>query len=1123
MHCQLLPLTLAGSNEVLRVDPGVLLRAAALLLVLCVGRLGAVPAAAQDTLYVDADAAAPGDGQSWSSAYPALQDALDQATVQSGTDYEIWVAEGVYYPDNDNVDHALNPDTPTDPVKSVASDGTEHVAGRPDESFTLRRDGVALYGGFRGDEGRRSARDPSANKVVLSGDVDGDDADPDGDAVTEGVGDINGQNSYHVLFLDGGGEDITGATVIDGVVVTAGDARGTSPNDRGGGLFCDGSGSGNRCNPTLQNVVFVGNRAAGDGGALFNDGRSGGTASPAIANAVFVANEATFGGALYNDGGEGASSPSVTGGTFASNRALDNGGALYNDGGGGTSAPTVVNTILRGNTADGGEEVYNTNSGATPTLSHSLIQKGPGQVQGASFGLVEDTIVTDAPVFADVAAPDGPDGRFGTVDDGVNQGLGAPGLDAGTTVPFEPGGVAENVTTDITGASRIQDLDADGTPIVNLGAYESVAPQAPTVRAGPVLGATGATLGGVVNPGAAEATIRFRLFPAGAPEQDTLLEVGTRRGAVAAPVRATVRTLAPDSRYRMVIEARNREGNVVSEPVAFETPPAPALQAGGGAQTLSVRLAAGGAASDSTVFVRRGRTGDFQPLPLSPADGQEQVLTATVPSSVVTPAPRGGVDYYVALPGGTEGLRLPTGTPQVPPLNLPVGFDTLSAPAAQADALFPREAYRMVSIPARADVPAALRRAYGAYSRSRWRLLQWDPTDGAGAYRSFPDLSAVAFRPGRAFWLISVDGTPLGLRSGQTVDASAPKAVEVKPGWNQLGNPFGFAVPWAAVTDTSGVGAAIGAPLTYRNGEYREGTVLRPWEGYFVFNAASEAKTLLIPPVRADGMSEQNGTRRLAATRSARGSKAGGAYTLRVTARSGEQSRSRVWLGTRSGARPGRDTFDVAQPPPVEPTVRLSAGQGKETSSAVPYMKSVKPVRERGQTWLLRLHRPEQGETTATVRLNWSEVGTRPEGHRRYVVDVSDERRITPGGSVSLKKGETKRLRVIVGPERYAQKHSAGAALSGYDTELRGNYPNPFEEATTLEYTLREEQSVTIEVYNILGQRVRTLVEEKKAAGRHRTTWKGRNRYGRRVGSGVYFCRIDAGAFTASTKMMLVR
>jgi flagellar hook assembly protein FlgD len=64
---------------------------------------------------------------------------------------------------------------------------------------------------------------------------------------------------------------------------------------------------------------------------------------------------------------------------------------------------------------------------------------------------------------------------------------------------------------------------------------------------------------------------------------------------------------------------------------------------------------------------------------------------------------------------------------------------------------------------------------------------------------------------------------------------------------------------------------------------------------------------------------------------------------------------------------------------------------------------------------------------------------------------------------------------------------------------------------------------VRIEVYDVLGRRIRTLVDERRRAGPHRTVWRGRNALGRKVASGVYFLRLRAGETTATRKVVIVR
>jgi hypothetical protein len=88
---------------------------------------------------------------------------------------------------------------------------------------------------------------------------------------------------------------------------------------------------------------------------------------------------------------------------------------------------------------------------------------------------------------------------------------------------------------------------------------------------------------------------------------------------------------------------------------------------------------------------------------------------------------------------------------------------------------------------------------------------------------------------------------------------------------------------------------------------------------------------------------------------------------------------------------------------------------------------------------------------------------------------------------------------------------------------LEQNYPNPFNPATTLKYTLKENAKVTLKVYNVLGQLVKTLVNEKQTAGFKTVTWDGTNEAGVKVSSGIYIYRIEAKNFVQSRKMILMK
>ena len=88
---------------------------------------------------------------------------------------------------------------------------------------------------------------------------------------------------------------------------------------------------------------------------------------------------------------------------------------------------------------------------------------------------------------------------------------------------------------------------------------------------------------------------------------------------------------------------------------------------------------------------------------------------------------------------------------------------------------------------------------------------------------------------------------------------------------------------------------------------------------------------------------------------------------------------------------------------------------------------------------------------------------------------------------------------------------------------LSQNYPNPFNPTTTIVYGLPKAANVHLDIYNLLGQRVTTLINEYQKAGYNRIIWDGKDQAGNGVSSGVYFYRIEAGNFNESKKMLMLK
>ncbi|MCB0286590.1 MAG: T9SS type A sorting domain-containing protein, partial [Calditrichaeota bacterium] len=89
--------------------------------------------------------------------------------------------------------------------------------------------------------------------------------------------------------------------------------------------------------------------------------------------------------------------------------------------------------------------------------------------------------------------------------------------------------------------------------------------------------------------------------------------------------------------------------------------------------------------------------------------------------------------------------------------------------------------------------------------------------------------------------------------------------------------------------------------------------------------------------------------------------------------------------------------------------------------------------------------------------------------------------------------------------------------------DITQNYPNPFNPSTSLKFQLPTATDVRLVIYNVLGQKVRTLANQQFQAGYHEVKWDGMNDYGVRAATGVYIYRFEAGKFVKVMKMTLMK
>ncbi|MGB8656242.1 MAG: FlgD immunoglobulin-like domain containing protein [Candidatus Zixiibacteriota bacterium] len=89
--------------------------------------------------------------------------------------------------------------------------------------------------------------------------------------------------------------------------------------------------------------------------------------------------------------------------------------------------------------------------------------------------------------------------------------------------------------------------------------------------------------------------------------------------------------------------------------------------------------------------------------------------------------------------------------------------------------------------------------------------------------------------------------------------------------------------------------------------------------------------------------------------------------------------------------------------------------------------------------------------------------------------------------------------------------------------ELSQNHPNPFNPVTEIRYTLHRPAEVSVQLYNLLGQKIRTLVNERQMPGSHSVAWDGKNTEGKPVSSGIYFYKVEVNGVSQTKKMVLLK
>ncbi|UCD94951.1 MAG: VCBS repeat-containing protein, partial [Candidatus Zixiibacteriota bacterium] len=476
-----------------------------------------------------------------------------------------------------------------------------------------------------------------------------------------------------------------------------------------------------------------------------------------------------------------------------------------------------------------------------------------------------------------------------------------------------------------------------------------------------------------------------------------------------------------------------------------------------------------------------------------------------------------GLEYYFEVTKDGITGTLPESDPELYPFILKTSLTDQPGP------ILPGGAYRMIGFPF--DVsPATARGVFeddlGEPDASVWRLGRWNGS--TGDYDEYWEVGDI--HRGYGYWLVvrdqelSVDASGLSAVPDTSVGDLRFGEIVLSPGWNQISTPFAFPVSW--------FNRRVDLPIDPWPWEYISGTgaqttydtvsILEPFCGYWINNPTDSPRLLLIPYQRA-------GFGSVGREVSDNASEDGWELILSLNS-AGLADRTNV-AGVRAGALDGADEYDFCEPP-LPPGEYISLAflgnteKGKERLLAGDY----RPVESDG--WIFDIL--VRGNTGETASIALSEPAQMPSGILTVFEDPSsgDSYQILPGVSLTIPhvlSQEGQAYRLIVGSQEYVDGLELNPLMMPAEFALEQNCPNPFNPLTAMDYSVPVPCHVKISIYNLLGQKIKTVVDEDKPAGSHTAFWDGTDSNGAEAATGVYFYQIEAGDFIKSRKMLLLK
>jgi hypothetical protein len=341
-------------------------------------------------------------------------------------------------------------------------------------------------------------------------------------------------------------------------------------------------------------------------------------------------------------------------------------------------------------------------------------------------------------------------------------------------------------------------------------------------------------------------------------------------------------------------------------------------------------------------------------------------------------------------------------------------------------------------------------------------------------------------QPGKGYWvkfndqeLAELNGLPL-----QEFN------LELKEGWNLISG-VGGELPVTAIEDP---GDIIVPTSTYAFKEaYSVSDTLRPGSGYWIQARSSGTVTFTHPKL----VDRELDTEAKSSEQLAKHLKDISEQFYSVTISDGEHAR-KLLFGGKLDDEVDKKQFNM---PPLAPGNIFDARFAEDSRLVEKSETKIEVSRHQNRPLNLEVNPPKMSTQNAFLIKEYA--------GGKLLSDYS----VNAGTEITLKHSETTSIYLSpVGKEALADKQVPEKF------NLQQNYPNPFNPTTQIQYSITDAATVQLDVYNILGKRVATLVSEQKQPGSYEVTFDGSN-----LASGVYLYRLQAGSKVSTKKLILAK